>query len=1329
MKERIEDDIWASEKEASVAAAPKAVGARETFQELPRTSSFRHIHMLWCDACGTYGTSSERGPLVFCQGCSIAYHRLCLGPRNQRDHLVSKVGDQDFVLQCRRCISVAARKDDTAPRQDMCQACREPGRACEPFRHRKTARQEEKEREENGGRDPVTEVDMSLLNKAENVLFRCGGCYRAFHFQHLPSRADPDKMDTYDDGDSLADRRFAEYCKDWRCAECVAAPGKVQGLVAWRPSNTDTYIAGATVEMVAEDEKEYLVKWEKLSYFRATWMPGAWVWGVTVKAMRKAFEKKGSGPNWPKMTAEEAIPEEYLRIDIVLDVRYTSIVRIHTEDVDRARIREVSEAYVKYKGLGYEEVVWERVPGPDDGDRWKDFVVAYEDWVSGRYIHLPKPHFLRERLEKARASNFELKLLKSKQPEKLTGGKMMAYQMEGLNWAYFKWYKGQNAILADEMGLGKTIQVIGLLATLIQDHKCWPFLVVVPNSTCANWRRELKHWAPSLRVVTFFGSAHARKLAMDYELRPNGSKDLQCHIVVTSYETPIDEAGKRFFNSVAWAGLIVDEGQRLKNDKNLLYTALSGLKAPFKLLLTGTPLQNNARELFNLLQFLDPEVKATELEVEYAELTKENVPKLHDLIRPFFLRRTKAQVLTFLPPMAQVIIPVSMTVVQKKLYKSILAKNPELIKSIYGRHRVKQTERHSLNNILMQLRKCLCHPFVYSRAIEEQTANAATSHRTLVEASSKLQLLEMMLPKLQERGHRVLIFSQFLAMLDIVEDFLDGLGLPFQRLDGSTGSLEKQRRIDAYNASGSTLFAFLLSTRAGGVGINLATADTVIILDPDFNPHQDVQALSRAHRIGQKKKVLVFQLMTRDSAEEKIVQAGRKKMALDHILVEQMDATEDADIDLESILMHGAAALFDDDGERDIHYDSASVDKLLDRSQAENTKVGEDNSAESQFSFARIWANDRDELCEGFDEDDKDAMPDPTVWDKILKEREREAARDLAARQETLGRGKRRRQAVEYHEAMMQDLGDAHSPLMRPTASDSGDTDFQARDADEVEEEYEEGGVSMDEISKERVTLGGEVKGQGLRQTKTPGGRGQIPLARSGPATTSSTTKTKAETRPGSANLPYMLQPVYPPPGQFRPIFGPAPTAPMYQTRPLPNPASGTAATMNPNLYLRVPPRSQIATPHMRAKLPTPLPLPLSQALTYPICPACKAAHQTGSCPLKLATLELCPLCHQAHFGDGPACAHLRSEVQVRAMLEALKMSTEDKELKALAVTYLRGRKGHLVRRNRLAAETGLDVRAFDGVGGMGEEVDADGRVAVVGENEKAMAGESMHGG
>lgn len=516
-----------------------------------------------------------------------------------------------------------------------------------------------------------------------------------------------------------------------------------------------------------------------------------------------------------------------------------------------------------------------------------------------------------------------------------------------------------------------------------------------------------------MRVVTYHGGKESQDLAYKHELFPYGSRDMAAHVVIMSYDSTQDPKTSQRFQSVKWAGLIVDEGQRLKNDRSLLYQALRGMKIPFRLLLTGTPLQNNKRELFNLIQFIDHSQNAEKLDEEYQVLDKENLPKLHEKIRPYFLRRTKVGVLKFLPPMAQIILPVSMTVIQEKLSRSIMAKNPQLIKAIFANSKVNRKERGSLNNILVQLRKCLCHPFMYSEAIEEKHDDLHVVQRNLVEASAKLLLLELMLPKLKERGHRVLIFSQFLQQLDIIEDFLNGIGYQYRRLDGQLSSLEKQRRIDAYNEPDSPIFAFLLSTRAGGVGINLATADTVIIMDPDFNPHQDIQALSRAHRIGQKHKVLCFQLMTKDTVEERIMQIGKKKMALDHALIESMDDDDIAPDDLESILAHGAQALFSDDYQKGaIHYDGPSIDRLLDRSQNEQTKVDDEGSAEAQFSYAKVWSNDKSSLEDGLEAAAEAEAPEPissSVWDKILAEREEEARRQTEASQEKLGRGGRRR--------------------------------------------------------------------------------------------------------------------------------------------------------------------------------------------------------------------------------------------------------------------------------------------------------------------------------
>jgi chromodomain-helicase-DNA-binding protein 4 len=1272
MQEAREGDIYRSDSEPK-RTAPKIINAKEVFQTLPRNNLFRTRHVEGCEVCYE---GPNLAPLIYCQGCSLSYHKNCLGNRSGREHLVTKVDEDNYILQCRRCVNVYKKKDSTAPDLSMCQDCHLTGPACKPFRHRKTTMLEQKDRDDNGGLDPIVDVPSNLINVASNVLFRCTKCSRGYHYHHLPPLSQY-AMDIARDEDETADERHNEYSKRWLCKECQdTGDQKVSGLVAWRPSDVETYHPGTSCDVLNEDDKQYLIKWEGQSYFRAAWFSGAWTWGVTASAMRKAFFKRDDGP---KMRTEDAIPEEFLRIDIVLDIKYTSYVDVRSEEILKARIKEVDKALIKYKGLGYEDAVWEKVPTPEDGDRWLDFVTAYNDWVAGRYVRYPKQGPLRARLEKIRSSPFA-KLEKQKQPENLSGGELMKYQIEGLNWLYYQWYSQKNGILADEMGLGKTIQVIAYMATLIEEHNCFPFLVVVPNSTCANWRREIKQWAPSLRVVTFFGSSAARDMASKYEMFPEGSKELRAHIVVTSYDAATDDSCRRIFRGISWAGLIVDEGQRLKNDKSQLYGALNAVKAPFRLLLTGTPLQNNARELFNLLQFLDETIVAAELEEKYAEMTSANIGELHDQIRPFILRRTKAQVLTFLPPLGQIIVPISMSHLQKNLYKSVLAKNPELLKALFTSGNIKQQERASLSNILMQLRKCLCHPFVYSREIEERTDIQAVSHRNLVEASAKLHLLELLLPKLQERGHRVLIFSQFLDMLSIIEDFMDGMQMPYQRLDGTMGSLEKQKRIDQFNAPDSPLFAFLLSTRAGGVGINLATADTVIILDPDFNPHQDIQAISRAHRIGQKNKVLCFQLMTRASVEEKIVQMGRKKMALDHVVVEQLDADDVEDKDVESILKFGAAELFkDDDAEHDIRYDEVAIEKLLDRSQIENTKTSSDDSAESQFSVARVWANNQ--LADTLDTPEEEVAPNPGVWDKILKERQAAAAAEQLRRANALGRGKRARmvciltidylshanglQNVDYatEEKEAADADGAGSitasphkveqshPRKKKKENSEDDTDFQADESEEEEDSAAE--IDGGEAHAEADNL--KDSDARRRSTSTM----QKPLHKNGAG--------------GSNNFSK------PPPKL------PAITPKSSKKTPATHSRSIQPSTSFIDLTLENSPTDQIAVkPFERTNIPIRPPHDPAYGLQMlPTCPACLKQHPRGACELKAGGVEHCGLCGLAHFGQGRTCPHIKSETQVREMLEALKSSPEKKEHVEAALKYLRGVKGTLVQQKK----------------------------------------------
>jgi len=1015
---------------AAAAAAPRIPNMRELFP--PPPPDFKFFHSPTCDVCGHAADDRIKGAMVPCQGCSNSYHKACLGNRSMREHAVTKVGPDMFVLQCRWCIGVHKKRDERAPKYDMCQKCGGRNPSCVRFAPRRTPKQEEVMRAENGGVDPVTKVEGTLVNNSERVLFRCGRCKCAWCWECLPL---PGKTTSGAGGDLTKARRarLEEYGISWMCRLCQDTEElKIDKIVAWRPARRELYSEGKTLLDFTEDQLEYLLKWEHKSYNHCVWMPGAWVYGIAKHAMRQAFIRRTLGQGSGDVEGErhtdsllrwhekDAIHDVWITPDIILDVRYATrskedenryraMSRSDRFEYDLDRVFHVVKIYVKFEGLGYDDVVWDTPPSPDSGPIWDAYLDAYREYLNGKHFR-PEPWpAMRARIERFRQMDFGDIEVKEQPPGLREGCKLMAYQLEGLNWMLYNFRYERSVILADEMGLGKTVQVVALLASFILTApKIWPFLIVVPNATCANWRREIKKWAPDLRVVAYYGGKVSQTLALDFELFPGGARDMRAHVVIMSYDS-VKDCDPRL-KSVKWAGLVVDEAQALKSDESALYRVLSSLKIPFKLLLTGTPLQNNKRELFNLLQFIDPAMRADQLDERFSQITSENLPELHDLIRPYFLRRTKAMVLTFLPPMAQIIVPVSMSVLQEKLCKSIMERNPQLIRSVFVQQggKLKPSERGSLSNILMQLRKCLCHPFIYSQAIEDRNVPPEVMRRNLIEASPKLMLLEIMLPKLKERGHRVLMFSQFLDQLTILEDFLNGLGLKHERLDGNQSSLEKQKKIDAFNAPNSDIFAMLLSTRAGGVGINLATADTVIILDPDWNPHQDIQALSRAHRIGQRKKVLCFQLMTVDSVEEKILQIGRKKLALDHLLIEILDNEEDAPNDVESVLKHGAAALFGEGKKKEaIMYDSATVERLLDRSMMEETKTGEDKSAESAFAFARVWAND-----EGGLKDDlqvKETSVSVGVWEQILKQREEEARREEEAKLERLGRGGRRR--------------------------------------------------------------------------------------------------------------------------------------------------------------------------------------------------------------------------------------------------------------------------------------------------------------------------------
>lgn len=1016
-----DEELYADEQPVKQTVAKGSV-VKEIFKPLPNSSAFRKAHNLSCDVCDN-DSGVDKGQLIHCQGCSTSIHQGCLYQRNSRLHRVTKVGTGNFVLQCRRCIGSTAKLEPSAPVMNTCQVCKKKGLACNAFSQKRSTKEEEQLRIKNDGEDPITDVSADLVNNPEVILFRCRQCYRGFHFEHLPPLHDESESPV--GIDDLRDERLYEYRPEFLCRDCfVAGETKIQSLVAWRPIAGVKYEKGDTIDEYTHDEIEYLVKWHEKSYLQCSWMPGAWVWGNTVTAMRNAFyNQKDVDNDYPTFSGEEAIPEEFHVMEIVLKVEYeaghhlTKTIKGEMENMDK-----ITRVFVKFMGLDYANVVWEAPPDAKNERRWNAYKAALEEYYRGKYFMKDSKGRPTDtatsranRLDKFRKQGFQPL---GKQPDGMGSEKLQLkpYQIEGMDFMRYNFHRMKNIILADDMGLGKTIQVIAFIQAMVtQGPKCYPFLIVTPNSTCPNWRREIKLWAPDLRVVAYYGGKVNRDMAKDLELYPNEKAGgLSAHVVITSFEAPVDKDGSsQFFNSVKWAGMIVDEGHRLKNDQSLLYKALTKMNTPFQCLLTGTPLQNNKRELWNLLAFLDKTKDAEALDEEFAELTEENLPEVHAQIKPFMLRRKKAEVLD-LPPISQVILPTSMSVLQKQLCRSIMEKNPVLISSILSKDggKINIKDRGNLNNIMMQLRKVLAHPFMYSARIEETAANEEDELRNLIDASSKMQLLKIMLPKLKEKGHRVLLFSQFLDQLDFMEEFLSGIKMQYTRIDGKIGALEKQKRIDAFNVQGSQLFACLLSTRAGGVGINLATADTVIILDPDFNPHQDMQALSRAHRIGQKNKVLVFQLMTRGTVEEKIMQIGRAKMALDQALIESIKANEDEpnDVDVATILKHGAKRLFEDDNADDlIVYDSASVEKLIDRSQLENAKIDEAKTSESQFSFARVWENKKGTMTEELDTaENEEALPQ-SVWDEIINRRIMEAAADMQGRQE-LGRGVRNRE-------------------------------------------------------------------------------------------------------------------------------------------------------------------------------------------------------------------------------------------------------------------------------------------------------------------------------
>jgi SWI/SNF-related matrix-associated actin-dependent regulator of chromatin subfamily A member 5 len=589
----------------------------------------------------------------------------------------------------------------------------------------------------------------------------------------------------------------------------------------------------------------------------------------------------------------------------------------------------------------------------------------------------------------------------SVQPANITGA-MRPYQIEGLNFMIGLFERGINGILADEMGLGKTLQTISLLAFLRQfKNITGPHIVIVPKSTLGNWMNEIGRWCPDIRAVRFHGNAEERKRIADEHI-VIGKFDVVC----TTYETVSQE--KNLLTKIHWRYLIIDEAHRIKNENSLLAQVVRLFVTQNRLLITGTPLQNNLHELWALLNFLLPDVfssaedfenwfssvealpdatseraspaaattsaapmrgeganddeimatvdatvpfsdavgadvasgpsKADAKDANEAKKVKEEakgeiVKQLHAILRPFLIRRLKAEVEHSLPPKKETVLFTKLSSMQLELYKNLLKKDIDAINGKGG-------DRVRLLNILMQLRKTCNHPYLFD-GVEDRTLDPFGDH--VVTNCGKLSLLDRLLPRLNNDGHRVLIFSQMTRVLDILEDYCTMREYKFCRIDGSTDGELRDSQIVDYNKPGSDKFIFLLSTRAGGLGINLATADTVILYDSDWNAQVDLQAMDRAHRIGQKKVVNVYRLITESSVEERVLRTAMAKLRLDTLVIQQGRLTQQKKNleknELLDMIRFGADQFFKSHGDE---YKDEDLDVILQRGEAKTNEMNKE---------------------------------------------------------------------------------------------------------------------------------------------------------------------------------------------------------------------------------------------------------------------------------------------------------------------------------------------------------------------------------------------------
>ncbi|KAL7626689.1 transcriptional regulator [Parahypoxylon ruwenzoriense] len=598
----------------------------------------------------------------------------------------------------------------------------------------------------------------------------------------------------------------------------------------------------------------------------------------------------------------------------------------------------------------------------------------------------------------------------------LVGGTLKEYQIKGLQWMLSLYNNNLNGILADEMGLGKTIQTISLITYLIERKlQQGPYLVIVPLSTLTNWNLEFEKWAPSVSRVVYKGPPNARKQQQE-KIRQG-----KFQVLLTTYEYIIKD--RPILSKIKWFHMIIDEGHRMKNTNSKLSATISQYYSTrFRLILTGTPLQNNLGELWAMLNFVLPNIfKSVKTFDEWFNTPFANtggqdkmalneeeqilvIRRLHKVLRPFLLRRLKKDVEKDLPDKTEKVIKCKFSALQTRLYKQMVTHQKITVSDGKGG----KTGTRGLSNMIMQLRKLCNHPFVFDE-VENQMNPTNTSNDLLWRTAGKFELLDRILPKYKATGHRVLMFFQMTAIMDIMEDFLRFRGIQYLRLDGTTKSEDRSDLLKTFNAPDSPFFMFLLSTRAGGLGLNLQTADTVIIYDSDWNPHQDLQAQDRAHRIGQKNEVRILRLISSNSVEEKILERARFKLDIDGKVIQagrfdNKSSETDRDAMLRTLLESADMA---ESGEQE-EMDDEELNMILARSEDEVTvfqKIDEERSKDPLYGNAPGSKHVPRLMVE-------DELPDIYLSEGNPVGEEQE---------EALGRGARERTRVRYDDGLTEE--------------------------------------------------------------------------------------------------------------------------------------------------------------------------------------------------------------------------------------------------------------------------------------------------------------------